>query len=414
MNQFLIILTIFISLPFLLDVVVSLLDRSHKTKPIPDNVKDIYDEAQYKKWVFYSTEKNNKKLLSKSLSLIIQLSILLFGGYQVIETISTNLSDNIYVINLLIVVIYGIILYVLSIVFEYIDTFIVEEKHGFNKTSHARFIKDQIIELFITGILGGGLLVLLTFIDNKVENMFYMYLFSILIVVIVLFNILFVKWIMPLFYKMSPLEEGALKDKITALSKISGYELSQIVVIDASTRTTKLNAFFSGFGKTKKVMIFDTLLNELTEDEICAVIAHEIGHANYNHMFKDMAKTVVNLALYTFLFYLLATSNIIGNNLEITEYFGFVVIVFVLLLSPLGIVTKIITNIISRKHEYQADAIAVDYGFGNEMITALKKVGRSNLASLTPHPLFVFMKYNHPPISDRVEALENKIQTSKK
>ncbi len=412
MNLFIILLTVLIALPFIIDVIVSILNRSYKSKPIPENVKDVYDDAQYKKWVLYSTEKNNKILLSRFISLLVKLSILLFGGFELIESISMKISSNLYIINILILVIYGVVFYIISVVFEYIDTFIVEEKYGFNKTSHKRFIKDQIIELLMSVILGGGLLVLFTFINDKVDNMFYIYMFGILIIGVVFVNVFFVKWIMALFYKMSPLEEGPLKDKIAKLSVNSGYELSQIVVVDASKRTTKINAYFSGFGKTKKVMIFDTMLDKLTEDEICAVIAHEIGHANYNHMSKDMAKTVVNFAIYTFLFYLLATSSIISDNLNITEYFSFVVIVFMLLLSPVGIISSILTNIISRKHEYQADAITVEYGFGNAMITALKKVGKSNLATLTPHPLFVFLKYNHPPISQRIEALSNRIDAT--
>lgn len=413
MNQFVIILTIFIGLPFIFNVIVSLLQQSYNNKPIPVNVQDIYDDIQYQKWLKYSSDKFNYKLLTKSLSFIFQISILLFGGYQLIESISQNISSNLYIINILIVLFYGIIFYINSIVFEYIDTFIVEDKHGFNKTTNIRFIKDQIIELLITVILGGGVIVLLTYINDIVGFMFYIYMFGILVIVVLLFNVFFVKFLMPLFYKMSPLEEGSLKDKITALSLNSGYQLSQIVIIDASNRTTKLNAFFSGFGKTKKVMIFDTLLSKLTEKEICSVIAHEIGHANYNHMIKDMLVTLIKLSIYTFMFYLLATSNFISNNLEITEYFSFVVIVFILLLTPIGVISSLISNIISRKHEYEADAIAVEYGYGKEMISSLKKVGTENLANLTPHPLYVFMKYNHPPISQRIEALNKEIQKVK-
>jgi STE24 endopeptidase len=262
----------------------------------------------------------------------------------------------------------------------------------------------------MTGLFGGGLILLFTYIHQTVNEMFYIYMFIVLIIGVVVVNVFFVLWIMPLMYKMSPLEEGSLKDKIAKLSQISGYELSQIVIVDASKRTTKINAFFSGFGKTKKVMIFDTMLEKLTEDEICAVIAHEIGHANYNHVSKDIFKTLFSLAIYTVLFYLLATSNIISSNLNITEYFSFIVIIFILLLSPIGVITSTISNTISRKHEYQADAITIEYGYGNEMITTLKNVARENLANLTPHPLYVIMKYNHPHISQRVEVLSEKIK----
>ncbi|MDC0558842.1 M48 family metallopeptidase [Candidatus Izimaplasma bacterium] len=407
MSSISLIIIIIIVLSFLYDLIISLLNFKYRKDPVPDVVSDVYDQKEYKKFLDYSLEKYRTKIMSKAIILLITILIIVFNGFQLVEEVTLNITANTHLQTILFLTLYYAIFYIVSVVVEYYDNFSVEERYGFNKSTKKLFVKDQFNELIITIGLGAVVVYILSLIYYSVGNMFYVYAFIILTIGIILFNILFVKLIMPLFYKQSPLEDGELKEKITALSMKVGYEVKDVVIIDASKRSTKLNAYFSGIGKYKKVMLFDTLLDKLTTDEILSAVAHEIGHSKHKHMISDLISSIIKLGIYLALFSLVLKTNVFTNAFGLANNnLGFGLVIFILLFSLMSKLLSYISNTISRTHEYGADMFVEKEGLGDALITALKKVAKENLGNLNPHPVFVKANYNHPPLVTRINYIK--------
>jgi STE24 endopeptidase len=386
---------------------LSILNYNNRTSPIPKIVNDVYDKEEYNKWLQYSMENYRFSLIESVFEVVLRLILLLSGLFIVFKDISEGISNNLSIQTLIFIGIYFLISYFFDIFFSYYAKFSIEERYGFNKSTKKTFIIDQFKGLLLTIIFGGGLVYLLFTLYDEVGNWFFITAWASLVAIVLFVSMFYVKLIVPLFNKLRPLEDGELKDKINAFGNKVGYEVTKISVIDASKRSTKLNAYFSGLGKMKQVVLYDTLIEKMSPDEIVAVLAHEIGHSKHKHIYSGIIQSSVMISVNLGVLLFTLKSPVLSTAFGFEDaHFGFGLIIFGVLLSPISIIIGAITSGISRKHEYQADKYAVDNGYKVPMINALKILSKENFSNLTPHPLYVKLTYSHPPVADRLQAIE--------
>jgi STE24 endopeptidase len=294
----------------------------------------------------------------------------------------------------------------LNIPFDYYNTFVIEEKFGFNKVSKGLFVADKLKSTILIILLGGGILTLISWIFLLTSDYFWLLAFGVVTAVGLVMSMFYSELIVPLFNKQTPLEEGELRNKIADFAVKAGFRLDNIYVIDGSKRSTKANAYFSGLGPKKRIVLYDTLINQMTIGEIVAVLAHEIGHYSHRHVLKGF---LLSLPFNLLLFYLLGLtlqSDIPAFAVGGTEAsFHLNAIIFFTLYTPLSTLFDLVGNIFSRRHEYQADAYAAGFGYGNQLVSALKKLSATSLSNLTPHPLYVFFNYSHPTLYQRIKKI---------
>jgi len=398
---------VILALTYLFDLWISLLNYRNRNAKIPQEVEDVYDQETYQKWLSYMMENYRIGLIQKSLNIIILLSFLVFGVFRWIGDTVEVATNNFFLQTFAFLSFYFIVEFLIGIGFSYYKQFSIEARYGFNKTTKKTFVLDKIKGILLFILLGGGFIYLLTLLYTKVHNLFYILAWASIIVIILVVNLLYTKLIVPIFNKLTPLEEGSLKDKIIEFAKSVGYEVTKISVMNASKRSTKLNAFFSGFGKMKQVVLYDTLIKKMTENQIVSVLAHEIGHAKHKDIIKNLLFTTLVLTVYIFVLWICLNSVVLHEAFGFgAVHFGFGLILFSIFISPIDRVLDIPLTFFSRKAEYAADKYAADNGYPAAMIEALKELGRSNYANLTPHPVYVKMTYSHPPIGDRIRAIQ--------
>ena len=292
--------------------------------------------------------------------------------------------------------------------FSYYKTFVIEEKFGFNKTTVKTFILDKIKGWLMLVILGGGILALIIWFYEAIGSSFWLYAWALVAVFSLFINMFYSKLIVPLFNKQTPLEEGELRTKIADYAKTVGFKLKKIFVIDGSKRSTKANAYFSGFGSEKRVTLYDTLIKDLDDEEIVAVLAHEVGHYKRKHIIFNLSASILLTGLTLYILSLLISNPLLSNALGVDiASFHIGLIAFGLLYSPISEITGLIMNVMSRKFEYQADNYAKDTYAGEPLITSLKKLSKNSLSNLTPHPAYVFMHYSHPTLLQRIKNLRS-------
>jgi len=402
----LIVLVLFLGTLFF-NIFVSVKNYQNRNQPIPENLKDIYPEGRYQKWLKYFMT-NFKFEVWKQIINAVLILILLFGGvFSFIYSKVLLLSQNADLQVLFFVGIYFLMSFIADTIYGYYQTFKIEDKFGFNTTSKKIFWIDRIKELLLSIVFGGGLLYLVSVLFSHLNSIFYVVTFFVLSSILIFVNLIYVKWIVPIFNKITPLDEGDLKEAIVTFANSVGYEIGKIGVLDASKRSTKLNAYFAGFGKTKQIVLYDTLIQKMTTKEIVAVLAHEVGHYHYKHIITGMMRSLIILAGYLGL--LFVTLNIEGFYTVFgfdNAFLGFGLILFMVLLSPLEIILGFLMNYISRKREFQADAYSAKQYKADAMISALKELAKNNFSNLTPHPLYVKLMYSHPATRDRITALE--------
>lgn len=391
----------------LFNLFISYLNYSYRNHPIPKNVQDVYQEKKYEDWRHYFMDNFRFDIMKQVVNTILILILLYAEIFRFIFTQVESLSQNKDLQVLFFIGIYYMLSFVIEIIFGYYQVFHIEEKHGFNKTTKKTFWLDKLKGLILAVVLGGGLVYLISVLFSHVNSFFYVATYLVLSTILIITNLFYVKWIVPIFNKITPLEDGELKDAIVKFSTKVGYEVGKIGIIDASKRSTKLNGYFSGFGKMKQIVLYDTLKIKMTTEEIVAVLAHEIGHYKYKHILSGIARTLIILAGYLSLLYF--TLNIEGFYTVFgfdQVFLGFGMILFLVLLSPMEVILGFLLNSISRKHEFQADEYSAKQYNPNAMISSLKVIARNNYSNLTPHPLYAKLTYSHPPIGDRIEALE--------
>lgn len=395
---------------YVFEMFVSILNHKYRVKPTPNQLKDIYDEERYQKWLAYSMENHRFSMIKKGFDLIVLVSFLLFGVFSYLEQLTLSLTDNKLLSTLYFLGIYETFEMILGIPFKYYGIFTIEERYGFNKTTIKTFIKDIVIGFLMMVILGGLVIsgiyqLYVYFIDN-------LWVFVFMTWGAIVFTMLFVslflnKLFLRIFNTLKPLPEGTLRYRIEELSLSCGFNIKALYSMDASRRTTKLNAFFTGIGKSREVVLYDTLLEKMSDDEILAVLAHELGHAVHKDTWKMILQQVCVVFLYTIGIGFILQSESLATSFGFSGiHFGFAVILFAILFEPISILIGIPQNALSRKAEYKADAFSKSKMSGKAMISALKVLSREDLVNLNPHPLAVLLYYSHPPMKDRIEAIE--------
>lgn len=400
------ILTIAIILAtFAFDMWLSILNYNHRTQPIPDNVKDIYDTQSYSRWLNYTMENFRLGMIAKVLSTIIIVALLTFGFFPVLNRFSLTISPNPIIRTMIFVGIYMILNSLIDIPFSYIKNFRIEEKYGFNKTTKKTFVLDLLKSLVMMIVLGGSVLYVLLSLYLNSEN-FILYTWLFLVTIMIFINILYTKVFIKIFNRLTPLPDGELKNKIMEFAQKTGTSIKSISVMDASRRTKKLNAFFSGFGKFKSIVLYDNLIEKMSSDEIVAVLAHEIGHGKHMDTLRNLLMSLIQMGIMLYFLQLFLSWEALSISFGFeTVNIGFGLILFSVFLSPIDILLDVPLSAISRWAEYRADGYAKENGYKEAMITALKRLAQENFANLTPHPLMVKMTYSHPPISQRISAL---------
>ena len=385
---------------------ISVLNYNNRNAEIPEEVNDVYDEVAYKKWLEYNMANNKISSIIRVIDVAVTIVLLVFGVLVWFNDLAILMSDNVRVQVLLFMGLYYLVSFFIGIATSYYDTFVIEEKFGFNKMTKKTFVIDKIKGLLLTIVFGGGLVFLLLVINDHAGNLFFLFTWLALVAILFIVQMLYVQVIVPLFNKLTPLEDGELSEAINAFAKSVGYEVSQINVMDASKRSSKLNAFFSGFGKLKKIVLYDTLIEKMSTEEIVAVLAHEIGHNKHKHMYYNMFQTALTLLLYIGVFVLVLNNEVFSTAFGFENAnFGFSMILFGILLGPVSFLIQLASSYFSRKHEYQSDKFASFHYSKEHMESALKVLAKENFANLTPHPLYVKLFYSHPPIVDRIRAI---------
>ncbi|MEP2937168.1 MAG: M48 family metallopeptidase [Gilvibacter sp.] len=395
---FIIIIGILIA-SFVVDNILDYLNAKRFDAPVPALLNDVYDAEAYQKSQRYKATTYRFAMLSQSVSFIAVLLFFFFDGFALVDNWVRQFSENDIIVALLF---FGIIMLassVLSMPFSYYRTFVIEEQFGFNKTTRATFFTDKLKGAIMAAVIGGGLLALIIFIYQKTGANFWWYAWIVVTVFTVFMNFFYARLIVPIFNKQTALPEGSLRDKISQYASSVGFTLSKIFVIDGSKRSTRANAYFSGFGAEKRITLYDTLIDDLSEEEIVAVLAHEVGHYKRNHIIINLIISVILTGFTLWLFSLFVNNQVLSSALGVeVASFHIGLITFGILYTPISEVTGLLMNYLSRKFEYQADDYAAQTYQGGKLISALKALAKNNLSNLTPHPAYVIAHYSHPPL----------------
>jgi STE24 endopeptidase len=400
---------------FLFSNILDYVNHKNWKDKIPPELEDFYDKEKYKKAKLYSISKSKIGLLSSIISFLFVISLLLFNGYGFLNQLVYSDTLNLFLpfeINTSFARsgVFFLILFILnsliSIPFSYYNTFIIEEKYGFNKTSKSTFFLDIIKSTILSILIGGFLLFAALYLYDNINEGFWLWLWIGLSLLMVFINMFYADLIVPIFNKLTPLNNVELRKKIENYSKDVGYLLKNIYVIDGSKRSTKANAFFSGLGPRKTIALYDTLIEKHTENELVAVLAHEVGHFKKKHVLSGLLMSVMQIGIMAFFFELclkLPEISIALGGLDTNFHLG--LIGFSIIFSPISMISSILMNYVSRKNEFEADAYAKETFNGEDLSLALKKLSVDSLSNIYPHPLYVFFHYSHPPLIQRLRAL---------
>ncbi len=403
---FYILITILL-IKYVLDTVLNDLNAKHFTDTIPSEVYDVYEIDEYQKSQSYKKTNHNFSKITSLFSLITTLSFFFFNGFSIVDSIAREFSNNIISITL---IFFGIIIIgsdIISIPFSLYKTFVIEENFGFNKTSKKTFFLDKLKGLFMTITLGGTILALITWFHEFTGVYFWLYTWGLITIFSLFVNIFYSKLIVPLFNEQTTLKDGELKEAITKYTNSVGFKLNNIFVINGSKRSTKANAYFSGFGSQKRITLYDTLISNLENDEIVAVLAHEVGHYKKKHIIFNLIASIIITGITLFILSLFINTPIFSLALGVTiPSFHVGLISFGILYSPMSEVTGMFMNYMSRKFEYQADNYAKKTFASEPLISSLKKLSKNSLSNLTPHFLYVFIHHSHPTLINRIKNLK--------
>jgi STE24 endopeptidase len=395
---------------YLLSTISSVLNMNSITSTIPDGFQEFYDDKKYSKSQEYLKDKTKLGLYSSTFSLILTLIVIHFGLFGFLDEFVRSNSTHYIISGLLFFGILFLINDILNIPFSLYSTFVVEEKYGFNKTSIHTFIADKCKGYGLTIVFGSAIMVPVFYFFNTFQDNGWWIAWALITAFMIAVQPLFVHVIAPMFNKFTPLEEGDLKTAIEEFANKVSFPIGRIDVMDGSKRSAHSNAYFSGFGKSRRIALFDTLLDKHSTEEIVSVVAHEIGHYKKKHIITGTVLGVIETGIMLFIFNLFMNDSdlfAVFSVDTVSIYCGLVF--FSMLYSPISMVTSIFTTAMSRKNEFEADAYALETTQKPEpLISMLKGLSASNLSHLTPHPLMVFLSYSHPPVVDRIAAVQLK------
>lgn len=407
MNIFTIIILATLFGTFLIRLVADILNLKAAGEVLPDEFRDVFDQEAYEKSQNYLRHTTVFSLVAAAYELVLLLVFWFAGGFNYLDLLVRGFGFSSLVTGILYI---GILLFLqglVSLPFGIYQTFVLEEKYGFNKTSPVTFISDKLKGIFLGLVLGTPVLAGLLWFFENTGSLAWIWAWAAVALFGLVLQYVAPTLIMPLFNKFTPLEDGELKSSIMEYARSVNFPLSGIFVIDGSKRSSKANAFFTGFGKRKRIALFDTLIENHTTTELVAVLAHEIGHYKKKHIIIAMFLSVVNMGIVFFLLSVFLNNRLLFeafymDNLSIYASLLF----FSLLYSPVEFILSVFLQALSRRHEFQADRYAVEtYSGGSALVEALKKLSRKNLSNLTPHPFYVFLNYSHPPVLRRIERI---------
>ena len=392
---------------FVLTKVLGYLNTLNWSSEIPKELKDIYDEKKYKKSQQYEKEKYKFSTITWSISFLLMFFVFIFWGFGWLDSFVREFTQNQILLALYFFGIITLVQTLVSLPLSYYSTFVIEEKYGFNKSTKKIFFLDTLKTLLLTAIIGWGLLSLIVLIYSLLGSNFWIYAWGIITAFSVFFMMFYSSLIVPLFNKQIPLEDGKLKTAINNFAEKVGFKLDNIYVIDGSKRSSKANAYFSGFWPKKRIVLFDTLINDMTTEEIVGVLAHEIGHYKRKHTLQMLAFSIVQTGFMLYIFSLTLGIKEVSFALWGTiPSFHLGMIAFGILFTPISMILGILGNMLSRRNEYQADEFAGKNYNPKKLQSALKKLSINNLSNLRPHPAYEFFYYSHPTVLKRLEALE--------
>lgn len=401
------IIIVILMISFIADKILGNLNEKHFDDEIPEKLKDVYDAEAYKKSQSYKKTSAKFSNITSYVTVILTLIFFFVDGFKFVDEFARNYTNQPILVAL---IFFGVIMMgsdILTTPFSYYKTFVIEEKFGFNKSTIKTFWLDKVKGWLMSSILGGIILSLIIWFYQFSGEIFWMYAWALVAVFSLFINMFYAKLIVPLFNKQTLLEDGELKSAIEEYAKKVGFTLNNIFVIDGSKRSTKANAYFSGFGSQKRITLFDTLINDLETEEIVAVLAHEVGHYKRKHIIFNLASSILLTGLTLFVLSLFINSTVLSESLGVSiPSFHIGLIAFGILYSPISEITGLFMNFMSRKFEYQADDFAKETFAAIPLITSLKKLSKNSLSNLTPHPAYVFMHYSHPTLLERIENLE--------
>ena len=389
------------------DLLLELLNIKQGKKTLPQEAEGIYDAEKYSRSMEYQRVQTRFGFFSGGISFTASLVFLVLGGFGWLDYI---LQPYIIDSSLRALAFFGLLFLasdILSLPFQWYSIFMIEERFGFNKSTYKTFMLDKLKGYMLGAILGGGLLYVMLLLLNLLGAQFWIVFWVVISIFMVLMNLFYTTLIMPLFNKLSPLEEGELRTAIEEYSTKVGFPLTNIFVIDGSKRSSKANAFFSGFGKKKKVVLYDTLIENHSTAELVAIFAHEVGHYKKKHIIGSLISSLVQTGAMLYIMSLFIFNKSLSIALGAQELqLHLNLIAFAMLYTPISFITSIISNVVSRKNEFEADHYAIETTNSTDLPLALKKLSVDNLSNLLPHPWYVFFHYSHPPLLKRLEAMK--------
>lgn len=384
------------------DAVIDYLNTSYMKNELPENVRDVYNQAEYEKFVRYTKINGKVDTIENIVGIVFQLTLLICNVYACFFDMLAGF--NMYVQYLIFIIGFSLIETVISIPFSYYRVFVIEEKFGMNETTKKTFVLDRIKNFVMSCIIGYVFMVIIMFCFETFGLTGIIYIAIALMALVLIISMLIVP-IMRIYNKFEPLEEGELKEKLLELCDKYGVRVKKIVVKDASRRTTKANAFCTGL-KEKTISLDDNLVNNYSVEEIVAVFAHEFAHAKYKHVLKTMPLSVLNIVIITIALGLVleVPSLFVAFGFDGANYY-FAQLLITILSWPLLVLLNLVANYFSRKHEYEADSFAANEGYGEALISSLKRLSKGALSDINPHPIKVVLDYSHPTLSQRIDNI---------
>ncbi|MBT4250644.1 M48 family metallopeptidase [bacterium] len=392
---------------YVISSVSSFLDLGNINPDIPDHFKKAYDKKKYAKSQEYLKTKTKFSLVSSTFSIVLIFLVIHLGIFGVLNDFVNLQTDHFILQGLFFIAIIYIFQDIISLPFSLYSTFVIEEKFGFNKTTFGLFISDKIKGYAIFIVIGSIIITPILYLFHEYENFGWLIAWSLLTLFMIAIQPLFIHVISPMFNKFTPLEDGELRTAIEKYTTQVDFPLARIDIMDGSKRSAHSNAYFSGFGKSRRIAIFDTLVEKHTNDEIVSVVAHEVGHYKLKHIIHGTIIGIIETGIMLFVF------NFVMNDYALFRVFGVDnlsvhagLIFFSMLYAPVTMITSVISNAISRKNEFEADNYSLQTTKNKEALTSmLVGLAANNLSHLTPHPFKVFLSYSHPPTIDRIKAI---------
>lgn len=395
-----------IAFGYAFEQILDFLNLKSQRTDIPEEIASFYEKDKYLKSLAYHRELTRFSFLTSTFSFLLSACMLWFGVFGWVDTVLRE-SINDQTIHALIF--FGILMLagdLLTMPFQWYSTFVIEANYGFNKTTIKTFITDKLKGYALMAIIGGLLMSTLLYLIQVLGANFWIWFSVIAAVFVLVVNMFYTSLILPLFNKLTPLPDGELKSAIERFAAKVAFPLDNIFVIDGSKRSSKANAFFSGIGARKKIVLYDTLIQQHTTDELVAVLAHEVGHFKKKHIVLSYVLSVIQIVFTMYLLSLMINNEDLSFALGGAQHsIPLNLIAFGILFTPISGITGLLMHVISRKNEFEADAYARDTFDGSALALALKRLSVENLSNLYPHPVYVFFHYSHPPLLQRLKAL---------